>query len=660
MFKFNGIDLELYVKVIEISKPMLSRTNYFKENPSRHGTSYQGYKYNDKDIEVKFDIRGNTDTEVQNLADSLCSIFDVDEPKELVVDDNKRIYLAIPNGDIDQDKIAKGIRRIKMSFSCPIPFSHNPNAKLYNGEKTIDIINEGNVSAPGIVNVAFNGDATYCQIDGDDGKAVLIGEYPSLMNTKVEISSVVVDENCETTSRFVSVSGEVDANRSITGTIQPNASGSSWCIKASDYGSGEKWHGPALRYNLPSNVTDFDCKMELYHDSSGKLEYNETYSTEETARYKVTVSTINMRASRTTSSAVLTQMKRGTYLNIIQVVDGWLNTTYNGKTGWVKISAGLTKVTTVSTTYYTTNELNVRAGRGTNYRILTVIPKNTPIIVYTNTKSGNWVQVKYNGVTGYVHTNYIIEGNKVQIDTDEKFETAEDKLGIVEIYGYDQAGNKLFKVMLCDENEYYESTYPLVQVGNVYFLQDFSFSVPKPKQSTTSSGSDDNLTVTIKNLKSGKYGNWNEFKGYFRIVRDKNEWYAEIVKYNSSGNIERTLQSKRIKSENYPTGALNHIVVYFGKYSDKEVVDTMTFNRLLIKKLSETTEENTDIIRFKQGDELKVDFANNEVFINNVKSMENVNVGSKFFEIPPGTSTLKVSSDASITSSVIFNERWLD
>lgn len=321
--------------------------------------------------------------------------------------------------------------------------------------------------------MAFGGDATYCQIDGEDGKAVLIGEYPSLMNTKVEISSVVVDENCETTSRFVSVNGEVDANRSITGTIQPNASGSSWCIKASDYGTGEKWHGPALRYNLPSNLTDFDCKMELYHDSSGKLEYNETYSTEESSRYKVTVSLLNMRASRTTSSAILTQMKRGTYLNIIQVVDGWLNTTYNGKTGWVKISAGLTKVTTVSTTYYTTDELNLRAGRGTNYRILTVIPKNKPLIVYTNTKSGNWVQVKYNGITGYVHTKYIIEGNKVQIDTDEEFETAEDKLGIIEIYGYDQAGNKLFKAMLCDENEYYESTYPLIQVGNVYFYKIF-------------------------------------------------------------------------------------------------------------------------------------------------------------------------------------------
>lgn len=86
----------------------------------------------------------------------------------------------------------------------------------------------------------------------------------------------------------------------------------------------------------------------------------------------------------------------------------------------------------------------------------------------------------------------------------------------------------------------------------------------------------------------------------------------------------------------------------------------MTFNRLLIKKLSETTQEDTDIIRFKQGDELQVDFANNEVLINNIKNMEYVNVGSSFFEIPPGSFTMKISSDASITSSIIFNERWLD
>ena len=40
--------------------------------------------------------------------------------------------------------------------------------------------------------------------------------------------------------------------------------------------------------------------------------------------------------------------------------------------------------------------------------------------------------------------------------------------------------------------------------------------------------------------------------------------------------------------------------------------------------------------------------------------MEHVDIGSNFFEIPPGEYNLKISSDADITSSIIFNERWLD
>ena len=71
-------------------------------------------------------------------------------------------------------------------------------------------------------------------------------------------------------------------------------------------------------------------------------------------------------------------------------------------------------------------------------------------------------------------------------------------------------------------------------------------------------------------------------------------------------------------------------------------------------------DEEQDIIIFKEGDELKVDFANNEAYINNVKNMEHVDIGSKFFEIPPGDFDLRISSDANITSSIIYNERWLD
>ena len=114
--------------------------------------------------------------------------------------------------------------------------------------------------------------------------------------------------------------------------------------------------------------------------------------------------------------------------------------------------------------------------------------------------------------------------------------------------------------MLCDENEWYEATYPFVQVGNTEFLKDKDFSVPEAKTTTVTNVSDDSLTVSTKTLRSGKYGNWNEFKGHFTIRREKNEWYAEVIKYNSEGEIEKTLPSEVIKSDKFPVGDLNHII----------------------------------------------------------------------------------------------------
>lgn len=671
MFKFDGIDLEMFVDVISIDTTLMSeRKNDFIDPPSRSGRYYQDFKYDYKEITITFDIKADTEEDCKSIIDTISSVFNVSEEKELIIDDNGRVYLAIPDGKFSKEKITKGMRRIKMSFICPTPFSHNPEAKIFNGEKTLSVSNEGNTSTPAIINVDFERNATYCQIDGQNGKSILIGQYPSLTKPKQEESTTIVYEPCETTENFVSVTGEVDAKRTITGTIQPNDGGTSWCIQASDYGSGDNWHGPALRYNLPSNVTDFECSMYFYHDSKGKLKYNEIGSTDKTktTKYKVTATTVKLKEKRLSKSKTLLSIKKGVYLtplkvNEQEVTNGWIKTTYNNKTGWVKISTGLSKITTTTATYYTKQAASLRVSGSKKSKLLATIPKGTAIIVYPKitASKGKWTKATYQGKNGYIYTDYIIEGDKVQIDTDQEIDAAEDKIGLLECYGLDQAGNKLFKVMLCDENEWYEATYPFVQVGNTEFLKDKDFSVPEAKTTTVTNVSDDSLTVSTKTLRSGKYGNWNEFKGHFTIRREKNEWYAEVIKYNSEGEIEKTLPSEVIKSDKFPTGDLNHIVVYFGKYADKDVVDTMTFNRLVITKLNEVNQdEEQDIIIFKEGDELKVDFANNEVYINNVKNMEHVDIGSKFFEIPPGDFDLRISSDANITSSIIYNERWLD
>lgn len=56
-------------------------------------------------------------------------------------------------------------------------------------------------------------------------------------------------------------------------------------------------------------------------------------------------------------------------------------------------------------TKYTTANINVRAGEGTKYAIVTTIPKGTPV---TMTECDcDWIYVEYNGHRGWVSAKYL-------------------------------------------------------------------------------------------------------------------------------------------------------------------------------------------------------------------------------------------------------------
>jgi uncharacterized protein YraI len=49
----------------------------------------------------------------------------------------------------------------------------------------------------------------------------------------------------------------------------------------------------------------------------------------------------------------------------------------------------------------------MRAGAGTSYKILQLIPTGGMVLMDASTKTGSWVKVTYNGITGYVSTKYL-------------------------------------------------------------------------------------------------------------------------------------------------------------------------------------------------------------------------------------------------------------
>lgn len=62
---------------------------------------------------------------------------------------------------------------------------------------------------------------------------------------------------------------------------------------------------------------------------------------------------------------------------------------------------------------YTSSNLNLRYGPGTNYEVIGIVPKGTMVTIDEDCNC-NWVPVEYNGMVGYISTSYLVKGNNEQ------------------------------------------------------------------------------------------------------------------------------------------------------------------------------------------------------------------------------------------------------
>jgi len=132
---------------------------------------------------------------------------------------------------------------------------------------------------------------------------------------------------------------------------------------------------------------------------------------------RVTTASLNLRSGPGTSYSIIRVMPKGATVSVLSVSGSWAKVIYSGITGYASI-AYLTPVST--TTMYTTANLNMRTGPGTNYSIIRVIPKGAAVTVLS--MSGGWARVSYGGSTGYTSAAYLtssVTSNDIRITTEE-------------------------------------------------------------------------------------------------------------------------------------------------------------------------------------------------------------------------------------------------
>jgi predicted phage tail component-like protein len=554
-------------------------------------------------------------------------------------------------------------------------------------KQIINFVNNGGVATYPIIKAQFYDRANFFQCTDNYGRTVLVGSPPNIDLPNKPPDPVVLNDTCTTLQGWNTVGNVLDGDvvRTIDGSLTINKNG--YAITCSNYGNGgdsSEWHGGAGRKNLSREVKDFRVEVEMEHASGGTLNMisssgNSTggsggsASTNADGYYTITaVPSLNLRKGRGTNYGIYLSIPTNKRVYVSDISNKWGKTTYNGKTGYIYMAhtkwygtANTSSSSTTTTKYKTNAKINVRSGRGTKYKIYGQIPKAK--IISVSSISNGWGYVSYNGMKGYVYMKNLTKETTKTIrseivpfaDEVNSNETREDRMGRVELYGFDQNGNKLFKVLMKDTSSFYEYSEPEMYIGSHLVVSD-GLSTPNAKTVTVT---EDEKSV-VKKVDSGRYGNWNEFDGKFIIERttkdDKQYWNLKVQKMKNDGTVERELTSGTLSDSTYPKGALANIVIWFGKYKDDIPVDVQNICNIKVTDIELTPPFVANKPIFDIGDELIIDFEEQGVYLNGISHLEQLDIGSEFFKIPAGQSSVTCRTDTDNMSVFAeYRERWL-
>ena len=683
--KYNGVDLTEIINVKEVEIPSLPSMSHSSIDIfERNGSVYNGMNYGPRDINIKFIIKATNAEEYEQFVNDTKRAFYTKDEAQLFCGDEENYIWCVPVDDLVITELGVNCAEGEVSLIAYDPYWYNTIQNATNNEesKRFTVTNNGDVETYPIINLGFTKDATFAQITNQEsGDTILLGGIPSVEGTTIKANTKILDDNMESTTGWSSSTAPIDSGRSKGGTISITSSGVG--IMCGDFGSssdGSSWHGACYKKSLDQPLTDFSVKIKMNHNSTGTngdpfhpyQDNTETpISGAKSTYYKVTDwGGVLLRTSTDTSAIILCTIPYGTELTGT-VTREWLETTYNGKKGYcltfyLKEMTSDNTVTASQCNYVTVKSTAIRASASTSATNNKTIPPGKCIRVITNITyplygdddvKGKFFKLakEYEGATGYVFIEDLVKASEYTVDYEDKPDTADDKTGVVELYGFSANNVQLFKLSMVDDNEYYEFTYPLIKKNGEDFLKDKTVA-PTPKTISTMSGN----TEKVENILSGRYGDWNEFYGELYIERKENRWYAYVQKI-VDGNVVKTIKSKTVTDTKNKDEKLSYLVIYIGTTGNADKASGMAITDIKVYAGAEIDNTVTyNFQNFEVGDVVTIDNNVPAVYINDVETNEIIDVGSSFFPLLPGENVLKVASDdEGITVDVLWNDRNL-
>lgn len=280
MLKFNNINLPSYVKINDFRQsliPSISQ-NTIKIN-GKPGLIDFGNEIAERKIEFDFTIQGASLSDLQDKIRSFSQWLYYEEDKQLIVlTESDKYYNAKVSQDseITIDGTPYNTASGTIIFICSDPYVYGTTKNFSFNPTTTDPINFTNSGGTDVfpkIRMTFNENVCNFSLAADNeylrfGTPLKIGE-----TTTFNSRPVVMEEYFSTLSGWSSASSVDDGI--ITGEFSSNGSS----ISPSTWGTGTRWHGPALIKALNNSVQDFylRCRFGNYATKIGQLGRVEVY-----------------------------------------------------------------------------------------------------------------------------------------------------------------------------------------------------------------------------------------------------------------------------------------------------------------------------------------------------------------------------------------------
>lgn len=712
-FNFNGTQINDLAIVTSIEKPYIPEKSIDTINvSSRDGEIFDGAKYDPVSIPISLVIIGDTEEDYKTRVQCLHDILNTKQEVPIKFCENITIY-GMLKGALKVKKKNSMSGYADIELICHTPYSYSDNVQAYNaedGQQTVVVENNGELATLPYVSIGFGADAHFAQVQNNKtGEKILVGDYPQLqLSTTKSEQTLILHDPCTSVGTLIQSGANINSGRGTDGSFTISSGGESFIL--SELGnSSEKIKGACARIALSKNIDDFKVMVRMQCRSSGKNgdpnnikseqeKVNETVVTgDKSYYYEVTANGLNYRTGPGTNYTSKGIIPKGTKLTEVTIQNGWAKIKYKTKTYYVyaKYLKKKVKDNSKSTvqTFTVANMLLVptktlTGASGVVYtkpnlgsKVECTIPYGTPLRIiqrtytYTYTDSNNSKQtVKFyriykpwkdkNGKNHYGYVNvdnlkgYAGVDNSVDYSDDPAY--ADHKTGIAEVYGFDINGTQIFRLYLGDINQYFEYNQAEVSVSKNSILKT---SNTTPKEDTDKTVDADGKTVT-NHYMSGQYGSWNDANAYFTLTRKKTGQYyvySAQVQKNDDGTFTQSVSANNKRSSEYSTEPLSYLAIYIGTMADKlENACGVGISDIKVYELNPESEEISNIKYFKAGDKVDLDFENGDCYVNNELRNDLVDIGSSYFRVNEGETTLQVvSDDTSASLGVLIREKWL-